>query len=117
MVKIEAIVRPERVNLVVDAVEKAGCRGFHLFNVSGRGRQKGIEVFTGRAGDTAIRTSLPKTLPVTVVPDEMQEAIVSAIIDAALSGEHGEIGDGKIFITQVADAIRVRTRERGESAI
>ena len=83
MVKIEAIVRPERINLVVNAVEDAGCPGYHLYNVNGKGRQKGVEVFTGRGTGTAVRTSLPKTLLVTVVADDMQEAIVSAIIESA----------------------------------
>ena len=117
MIKIEAIVRPERINLVTDALEEVGCGGFHLFNVNGRGRQKGVEVFTGRGGGTAVRTSLPKTLLVTVVPDEMQEAVVDAIIETARSNDEGAIGDGKIFISEVKDAIRVRTRERGAAAI
>ena len=117
MVKIEAIVRPERINIVVDAVERAGCPGYHLFNVSGKGRQKGVEVFTGRGAGTAVRTSLPKTLLVTVVPDGMKEAITGAIVEAARSSEEGVIGDGKIFISEVSEAIRVRTGETGEAAI
>ena len=117
MVKIEAIVRPERINLVVNAVEDAGCPGYHLYNVNGKGRQKGVEVFTGRGTGTAVRTSLPKTLLVTVVADDMQEAIVSAIIESARSSDEGAIGDGKIFVSRVEEAVRVRTGETGEAAI
>ena len=95
MIKIEAIVRPERINQVTDALELAGCRGFHFHNVTGQGQQRGIEVFTGRGTATARRTSLPKTLLVTVVPDDMKEAAVDAIIGAARAEDEGAIGDGK----------------------
>ncbi len=116
MIKIEAIVRPERVNQVTAALEEAGCGGFHYQNVTGQGRQRGVEVFTGRGG-TMVRAATSKTLLVTVIPDAMRDAAVEAIIGAARSPGDGEIGDGKILISRVEDAVRVRTGERGDSAI
>ncbi len=117
MIKIEAIVRPERVNLVVDALEAAGCAGYHLFNIHGAGQQGGVEVFTGRGTGTATRSALPKTLITVVVSEASKDSVVAAIIDSAKTGEEGAIGDGKIFITEISDAIRVRTGERGDSAL
>jgi nitrogen regulatory protein PII len=114
MIKIEAIVRPERINEVTHALEEAGVPGFHYENVTGQGRQRGVEVFVGRGGQTARRSTLAKTRIVTVVPDGMKDAVVNAIIETARTGE---IGDGKIFVTQVTDAIRVRTGESGDAAI
>ncbi len=117
MIKVEAIVRPERINQVTAALEAAGCRGFHFQNVTGQGQQKGVEVFTGRGGATAERSSLPKTLLVTIVPDGMKNTVIEAIVSAARSGEEGVIGDGKIFISPIAEVVRVRTGERAEAAL
>ena len=117
MLKIEAIVRPERINQVTEALESAGCGGFHFQNVTGQGKQRGIEVFTGRGTATARRTSLPKTLLVTVVRDEMKEAAIEAILGAARADDEGAIGDGKIFISQISEVVRVRTDERNEEAL
>lgn len=117
MIKIEAIVRPERVNLVVAALEDAGCVGYHLFNIHGAGRQGGVEVFTGRGAGTATRSALPKTLITIVISDASKESVIDAIVNAARTGEEGAIGDGKIFVTELADAVRVRTGERGDAAI
>ena len=74
MIKIEAIIRPERINSVTEALEQAGCSGFHYQNVTGQGQQGGVEVFTGRGGKMA-RAAVSKTLLVTVVPKEMKEII------------------------------------------
>lgn len=117
MIKIEAIVRPERVNLVVDALADAGCAGYHLFNIHGAGRQGGVEVFTGRGAGTVTRSALPKTLITVVVSDAKKDSVIEAITSSARTGEEGSIGDGKIFITEISDAIRVRTGERGDDAI
>ena len=117
MIKIEAIVRPERINVVTAALEDVGCRGFHYQNVTGQGRQKGVEVFTGRGGQMTTRASVAKTLLVTIVPDDMKDSVVEALIAAARSPEGGQIGDGKIIISPVLDIIRVRTGESGEVAI
>ena len=116
MIKIEAIVKPERINQVTDALVQAGCGGFHYHNVTGQGTQKGIEVFTGRGGSMA-RAAVVKTLLVTVIPDAMKDAAVEAIIGAARSPDGGLIGDGKIFISPVSDIIRVRTGERGAAVL
>jgi len=117
MIKIEAIVRPDRVNIVIDALDAVGCRGFNVQNVNGRGQQQGIEVFTGRGATTATRTSLPKAMITTVVHEADKEKIVDAIIGAAKSSEDGAIGDGKIFISPVSEVIRVRTGERNDAAL
>ena len=117
MISIEAIVRPERVNQVTAALEAVGCQGFYYHNLTGQGRQRGVEVFVGRSGTVASRSSVPKTLVRTVVSDDMQDKVIDAIIEASRSSGDGEIGDGKIFITHVAEVIRVRTGERGGDAL
>ena len=114
MVKIEAIIRPERVNQVVQALEEIECKGFHFVNVTGQGQQQGVEVFTGRGATTTSRSSLPKTLLVTVVKDDQKDSVVEAIIESARSGN---IGDGKIFVSSVGEVIRVRTGDRNEDAL
>jgi len=116
MIKIEAIVRPERINSVTDALEQAGCGGFHYQNVTGQGQQGGVEVFTGRGGRMD-RVAVPKTLLVTIVPEAMKETTIKTIIESARGPDGGQIGDGKIIVSQVEDVVRVRTGESGESAI
>ena len=110
MKKIEAIIRPEKLNDVKDALEKAGFVGLNIVHVTGRGMQKGI-VHGGRGGETYTVDMLPKLKLEVVTKDGDAERVVDAIINAARTGN---IGDGKIFITPVEDAIRVRTGERGE---
>ncbi len=117
MIKIEAVVRPERVHLVVEALTDAGCGGYHVSNVSGKGTQQGVEVFTGRGTTTITRAALPKTIVTTVVKSEMKESVVEAIISASRSGTEGQIGDGKIFISPISEVIRVSTGEKDESAL
>ena len=117
MIKIEAIVRPERTGDVVEALDAAGCGGYSYVNVTGRGNQQGIEVFTGRGASTTRRTALPKVLITTVVSDDKKEAVIAAVIGAARSGEEGNIGDGKIFVSPVTEIIRVRTGERDGAAL
>jgi nitrogen regulatory protein PII len=113
VLKIEAIFRPERVNTVVAALLEAGVTGLHYQNITGQGRQQGVEVVTGRGGSTT-RSAVPKTLLVTVIPDDKKDVVVDAIVASTRSGE---IGDGKIFITAVDDVLRVRTGEHGEAAL
>jgi len=117
MIKIEAVIRPERVNTIVDALIDAGCGGYHVANVSGKGTQQGVEVFTGRGATTTTRAALPKSIITTVVSASMKDAVVNAIIEAAKSGEEGQIGDGKIFVSPVSEVVRVRTGERDSSAL
>jgi|TARA_B110000263_G_C15276090_1_gene495935 nitrogen regulatory protein PII len=117
VIKIEAIVRPDRINIIIDALDAVGCRGFNVLNVNGRGQQQGVEVFTGRGGSTATRMSLPKALVSVVVKDSDKDKIIEAILGSAKSSENGAIGDGKIFVSDVSEVIRVRTGERNESAL
>lgn len=117
MIKIEAIVRPERIGDVVQALDDAGCGGYNYVNVTGRGNQQGIEVFTGRGASMTRRMALPKVLVTTVVSDDKKEAVIEAIIGAARSADGGNIGDGKIFVSPVSEVVRVRTGERDEAAL
>ncbi len=117
MISIEAVIRPERIHNVTEAMKDVGCQGFYYVNVTGEGRQQGVEVFVGRGGAMANRHAVPKTLIRTIIQDDMQEAVVEAIINAARTPGGGEIGDGKIFVSPVTDVIRVRTGERGEPAV
>ena len=117
MIKIEAVVRPERVNPVVEALLDAGCGGYHVSNVTGKGTQQGVEVFTGRGATTTTRAALPKTIVTTVVSDGIQDVVVAAILAASKSGDEGQIGDGKIFISPVSEVIRVRTGEKDYDAL
>ena len=117
MIRIEAIVRPDRINIIIDALDAVGCRGFNVQNVNGRGQQQGVEVFTWRGATTATRTSLPKALITIVVKDGDKDKIIEVILGAANSSEEGAIGDGKIFVSVISEVIRVRTGERNESAL
>ncbi len=113
MQKIEAIIRPERLDNVKDALANAGFTGMNIVHVTGRGVQKGI-VHMGRGGETYEVDMLPKVKIEVVVSDTDAPRVVDLICNAARTGH---IGDGKIFVMPVADAIRVRTGERGEAAI
>lgn len=117
MIKIEAIVRPERISDVVAALDAAGCGGYNYVNVTGRGNQQGIEVFTGRGASMTRRMALPKVMITTVVSNEKKDEVVNAIIAAAKSADEGNIGDGKIFVSPVTEVVRVRTGERDGAAL
>ena len=113
MQKIEAIIRPERLDDVKNALAGAGVAGLNIVHVTGRGVQKGI-VHMGRGGETYEVDMLPKVKIEVVVADEQADKLVEIIRQAAKTGR---IGDGKIFVMPVADAIRVRTGERGDAAL
>ena len=113
MKKIEAIIRPERMHEVKDALEEQGIHGLNVISVTGRGAQRGI-VHQGRGGETMVVDMLPKMKLEMVVTDDAVEGAVNAIIEAAGTGN---IGDGKIFVIPVEEAIRVRTGERGDIAL
>ena len=113
MNKIEAIVRPEKLEPVKEALADAGFVGLNIVNVTGRGVQKGI-VHSGRGGEEYRVDMLPKSKIELVVKDADTERAVNTIIEAARTGA---IGDGKIFIMPVSEAIRVRTGERGEASL
>ena len=117
MVKIEAIIRPEKMNAVIDAVTEAGATGYHVVNVTGKGTQQGVEVMTGRGTTMTTRSALPKTLLSLIVNDKKKDSVVKALIESAKSGKDGQIGDGKIFISPVSEVIRVRTGETNGSAL
>ena len=114
MLKIEAIFRPERISAVTNALLDVGVTGFNYKNVTGQGQQKGVEVIVGRGGQATTRSTVAKTLLVTVVSDDKKDAVIDAIVSAT---QTGEIGDGKIFVSSVSDTIRVRTGESGEAAL
>ncbi|NPA40243.1 MAG: P-II family nitrogen regulator [Thermodesulfobacteria bacterium] len=112
MKEIRAIIRPERLDAVLSALEEVGHPGLTVAQVEGHGRQAGIiEQFRGREYKVDL---LPKLEIRIVCKDEDVEKIATAIINSARTGE---IGDGKIFIYQVEEAIRIRSGERGEAAI
>ncbi len=113
MNKIEAIIRPEKLDDVKNALTTAGYHGMNIVHVTGRGVQKGI-VHQGRGGETYTVDMLPKVKVEVVVADKDVDKVVDMICKAARTGN---IGDGKIFIIPVTDSIRVRTGERGDAAV
>ena len=113
MQKIEAIIRPEKLDDVKNALSDAGFHGMNIVHVTGRGVQRGI-VHQGRGGESYTVDMLPKVKVEVVIPDEKVDAVVKIICDAAATGN---IGDGKLFVMPVTDAIRVRTGERGDDAV
>ncbi|HEX5370353.1 MAG TPA: P-II family nitrogen regulator [Dehalococcoidia bacterium] len=113
MNKVEAIIRPEKLEAVKEALASAGFVGLNIVNVTGRGVQKGI-VHGGRGGEEYRVDMLPKSKIELVVHDADTERVIEVIIANARTGS---IGDGKIFVMPVSDAVRVRTGERGEAAI
>ncbi len=113
MKKIEAIIRPERLEQVKVALTEAGYAGLHVEGVTGRGRQRGV-IHSGRGGEQYVIDMLPKVKLVVVVKDDKVDAATSLILEAARTGN---IGDGMLFVSAVEDAIRVRTGERGDSLL
>ena len=112
MKKIEAIIKPFKLDDVKDALNALGIQGMTVTEVKGFGRQKGhVELYRGAEYDIAF---IPKVKLEIVVAEGMAEKVVSTIMEKAKTGK---IGDGKIFITKVEDVIRIRTGEKGESAI
>lgn len=112
MTKIEAIIRPNKLDAVKEALIRVGTEGMTLSEVRGHGRQKGhSEVYRGREYEVDL---LPKIKLELVVQDSRVQLVVQAILDAAYTGK---IGDGKIFLYKLEDAIRIRSQERGETVI
>lgn len=112
MKKIEAIIRPEKLEPLKDALLQRQISGITINQVFGCGKQYGFTEFV--RGNTVIMNTLSKVEIRIVVPDERLEEIVDLIITVA---ETGEYGDGKIFISEILDCIRIRTKERGEAAL
>jgi nitrogen regulatory protein PII len=112
MKKIEAIIRAERLQAVQDALDELGVSGLTVSEVMGCGRQKGYtEQYRGSRANISL---LPKLKIESVVPDEVVDQTVDAIIAAAYTGE---IGDGRIFVIDVEQAVRIRTGERGSETV
>ena len=113
MKKIEAIIRPEKLEPVKLALIDGGITGLHVENVVGHGNQRGI-VHSSRGGESYVIDMLPKVKLVTVVSDWNVENVIKILLEVAVTGN---IGDGKIFISDIEDAIRVRTGERGNDVL
>ena len=112
MKKIEAIIKPFKLEEVKDALSEIGIEGMTVSEVKGFGRQKGhTEIYRGSEYTVDF---LPKMKIETVLPDNQVDAAVAAIIAAAKTGK---IGDGKVFISNIEDALRIRTGERGDTAV
>ena len=112
MQKIEAIVRPSKLDAVKDALLEVGVNGITITEARGHGRQKGhSEQYRGREYKVDL---LPKVKLEAVVPEDLVDKAVQAIITTARTGE---IGDGKIFISDVVEAIRIRNEDRGPNAL
>lgn len=112
MKQITAIIRPEKFETVRNAIEKCGYPGIMVSDIEGHGKQKGIEQVW--RGEKFKMNLLPKIKLQIVVPASETEKIVQEIVKAAKTGN---VGDGKIFISSVDEAIRIRTGERGDTAI
>jgi nitrogen regulatory protein P-II 1 len=112
MKKIEAIIKPFKLTEVKDALNELGIQGMTVSEVKGFGRQKGhTEIYRGSEYTVDF---LPKIKVETVVADNIKDTAVQAIIKAAKTGK---IGDGKVFVTSIDEAVRIRTDERGDNAV
>lgn len=112
MKKIEAIIKPFKLDEVKEALNGIGVQGMTVTEVKGFGRQKGyVEVYRGKEYEVRF---LPKIKIEIVIPESMVEMVVNTIIEKAKTGS---IGDGKIFVYPIDDVIRIRTGETGELAV
>ena len=112
MKKIEAIIKPFKLDDVKDALNALGIQGMTVTEVKGFGRQKGhVELYRGAEYDIAF---IPKVKIELVIAEAMAEKVVAVIQEKARTGK---IGDGKIFISKLEEIVRIRTGERGETAI
>ena len=112
MTKVEAVIQPSKLDEVKEALREAGVDGMTIFDVRGHGRQKGhTEVYRGREYTVDL---LPKVKLEMILPDELVDPAVQAIVRTARTGK---IGDGKIFLSRIDDAIRIRNEERGAMAL
>ena len=112
MKKIEAIIKPFKLDEVKDKLNDLGIQGITVTEVKGFGRQKGhTELYRGAE---YVVDFLPKIKMEIVIADSLVEDVVNAIVKV---GQTGRIGDGKIFVTNIEEAVRIRTGERGEDAV
>jgi len=112
MKKVEAIIKPFKLDEVKDALNSIGINGMTITEVKGFGRQKGhVEVYRGAEYEISF---IPKIKIEVVVPDSIIDKVINTIMEKAKTGN---IGDGKIFIYSLEDVIRIRTGDKGETAI
>jgi nitrogen regulatory protein P-II 1 len=112
MTKLEAIIQPSKLDAVKEALSEIGIDGLTISEVRGHGRQKGhTEMYRGREYSVDL---LPKIKIESVMDDSQVDAVVKAILETAATGK---IGDGKIFLSKVEEAIRIRNQERGVAAL
>ena len=112
MIKIEAIIQPSKLDSVKEALLEIGVEGMTIIEVRGHGRQKGhTEIYRGREYTVDL---LPKIKLEVVLGDEMVDRVVQTIVSVTRTGR---IGDGKIFLSRVDDAIRIRNDDRGAAAL
>ena len=112
MKKMEAVIQPSRLDAVKDALHEIGIQGMTVSEVRGHGRQKGhSEIYRGHEYTVDL---LPKIKVEVVLPDTLVEPAIDALVKAARSGK---IGDGKIFLSDVSEAIRIRDSQRGDEAL
>lgn len=112
MTKLEAVIQPSRFEAVKQALSELGVEGMTIFDVRGHGRQKGhTEVYRGREYTVDL---VPKIKIEMVMSDNLVDEAVDAILQTAATGK---IGDGKIFLSRVEEAIRIRNQERGVAAL
>ncbi|HET7213036.1 MAG TPA: P-II family nitrogen regulator [Terriglobia bacterium] len=112
MKKMEAVIQPSRLDAVKEALQEVGIQGMTVSEVRGHGRQKGhSEIYRGHEYTVDL---LPKIKLEIVLADSLVDQAVDAIVKAARSGK---IGDGKIFLSEIAEAIRIRDNLRGEAAL
>ena len=112
MKKIEAIIRPEKFDEVKEALNKLNVKGLNVTQISGCGNQKGQK--NTYRGAVVEMTLLPKTKIEIVTDDDMHSKVVEEIIRTARTGE---VGDGKIFVSDISETIRIRTGEKGNAAL
>jgi len=112
MKKIEAVIRPDSLDEVMSALDGAGYPGIMVTEIEGHGKQKGVkQIWRGQEYKVDL---LPKVKIEVVVTDKQADEIVKTISKVAKTGQ---VGDGKIFLSDVSDAVRIRTGERGDSAL
>jgi nitrogen regulatory protein P-II 1 len=112
MFRIEAIIQPFKLDSVKEALKAIGVDGITVYDVRGHGRQKGHkEVYRGREYDVDL---LPKIKLDMVVPADRKDEVIRAIVESARTGK---IGDGKVFVSEIIEAIRIRDDAHGESVL
>lgn len=112
MLKIEAVIKPDKLENVKEAMKEIGITGLTVIDARGHGRQKGhTEIYRGREYSVDL---LPKIKVEMVIPSSRKDEVVTALMAAARTGA---IGDGKIFVSEISEAIRIRDDSRGDAAL